>query len=174
MNRIVSILLIITLLCCIVGCSSSDEEILQPVNFYYCNDPITFHGTYDVITPEVRESINYDDIVKLIDLYLDGPISDGYSSPFPPSVTVSKLTQNNKILNITLSSEFSNLTGIELTLACTCLSTTLFELTDAKSIVISANDALLDDAESVVLIRDTLVFSDSYNPTTEPTSKAED
>lgn len=174
MSRFVCILLIITLLCCTCGCSSPKEEIQKPVNFYYCNNPITFHGTNDVIAPEVRESVNYNDMVKLIDHYLDGPISEAYTSPFPSAVTVSELTQKNKMLNITLSSEFSYLTGIELTLACTCLSSTLFELTDAKSIIITAKDALLDDAESVIIIRDTLVFSDSYTQSTEPTSKTEE
>jgi len=173
MNRIVCILLII-LFICMCGCTRHDVEMIQPVNFYYCNDPITFNGINDVIAPEVRESANYDDIIRLINLYLDGPITDGYSSPFPPSVTVRSLKENNKTLNITLSSEFANLTGIELTLACTCLSATLFELTDAKSIAISADGVLLDESETVIVIRDTMVFSDSYNQLTEPTSNMEE
>lgn len=162
------------LLLCFSGCQPEEPEMIDPVNFYYCNDPITFYGQNDVIVPEIRESDGYDDFADLIELYLRGPVAEGFSAPFPRGTAVHTLFQENGKIFITLSSQFASLTGIDLTLSCACISMTLLELTTADTIVISADGSMLDGSESITMTKASLSLLDFHAPQTETTSQPEE
>ena len=63
-------------------------------------------------------------------------------------------------LYVTVSKELAQLSGLELTLACSCLSMTCMELTGAENIVISAENSLLDGQKSITMNKDTLLLID--------------
>lgn len=174
MRKTISIILVSVFLFCICGCMPSKSEFIQPVSFYYCNHPITFYGDNDVIVMETREADGVDNLSALVNLYLKGPKSEAYNTPFPEFTFVRELSQNGTALSIMLSSPFANLTGMELTLACACLSMTLFELTDAESVEITAFESTLDGAESIIMTRNNLTLTDSYTPPTESFSQPEE
>ena len=68
---------------------------------------------------------------------------------------------------ITLSAPFAQLENIDLTIACTCLARTCFDLTDAQTVLIEAA-AEESDTVSVSIDRDSYLLIDSI-PETTPT-----
>lgn len=68
---------------------------------------------------------------------------------------------NSDTASIVLSTQITKLTGIELTLACSCLSLTLFELTKCNSVEISVDGQMLAGQPSVLIHRDDLIFVDN-------------
>ena len=175
MKRTLCLVLVLTcLLLSLCGCQSEEPEWIAPVNFYYCNDPITFYGKNDVIIPEIRESDGYDDLTDLIELYLDGPISEGFSTPFPVGTTIHTISQGDGKIFITLSSQFASLTGIALTLSCACICMTLMELSSAETIIISADGGTLDGSESITMTKASLALLDLHAPQNETTSQPEE
>lgn len=161
MKRYLAILLILCLLFCACGRQSEDEDIQNPVSFYYHSNLESEDGFSNIIVAEIREGSGYEDAtLDLLDLYLKGPVYGDLVNPYPAGVCVDSLAVYKDHMSITLSKEFSQLSGLELTLACTCLSMTLYELYDCSSVEISAKDSLLDGQDSVVYEKQDLLLSD--------------
>ncbi len=166
MKKILCLILISAISLGFIGCKPEADEIKKPVNFYYCRNPIDFDSAQGVITAEIRESANYRSQVKLIDRYLRGPESDALVSYFPYDTKVINLSVSNNTVTVEVSEYLSKVTGIELTLACTCLSMTLMELMNADTVNISAENALLDGKEVITITKDNLLFQDDHIPAT--------
>ena len=62
---------------------------------------------------------------------------------------------------LVMSSQFSNLSGIELTTACSALLMTIHDYTGAQTLQISAKDAQLDDKNEIILTMDDIVLIDT-------------
>lgn len=160
MKRTIAIFLCFSMAFSICSCKSR-EEIKKPANFYYCTNPIIYNSESGLVSAEVRETAGcYEDMTVLLELYLQGPITDGHRSPFPSNVSVVIYYRNEGTIRLELSEEFASLSGFDLTVACTCLSMTLFELTDAQYIEISAQYSLLDSKRSITMRRDSFIFLD--------------
>lgn len=150
------------------GCKS-EQEIVHPAKFYYLSKSISYHKEDGMIVSEVHD-INgiAEDLEKIADQYLLGPSDASHRSPFPQGTSVRKITHLNGILNIVLSSEFAELSGYELSLACACLTVTLQELADTQLVQISAENALLDGNEYITMSADSIVVYDEVKSTTDP------
>lgn len=163
MKKCTLLLLALTLLLGIVGCRQRSEEIQEPVNFYYLTDLTTQDDFDQVIMTEVRESSGYT-TDELLDLYLAGPICEGTTNPFPEGLSVVYLRRQGTKSIIILSEQLLQLSGLDLTLACSCLASTMFELYGCQSVEIIVNGHLLDGKTSVVIDREDLVLYDhSYS-----------
>lgn len=163
MKRLTGILLATLLLLSLCGCNANRQRINKPADFYYCHNTAlpTYTLSDGVIAPEQRESDGYDDLAKLLSLYLRGPQDPQLRSPFPREVTVVQLLQNGTAVEITLSAQFAGLSGYDLTLACTCLAMTVMELTQAETVQISAEESLLGGNPVISISKDQLVFEDA-------------
>lgn len=162
MRRYILFFAVLGLLLNLCACSAKQESIRQPVNFYYCSDPSAYDSGSSVIIPEVRDASGYEtDTMGLLNQFIRGPQTSQLLSPFPAGTTIVALVQKDSTLQITLSPEFSRLTGMELTIACACLSMTVLELTDHEAVEITAEDNQLDNRESVIMTRDSLMLMDS-------------
>lgn len=162
MKRMIAIVMIILLIGSACGCGRGND-IRTPVNFYYCTDPVDYNTVNGVISPEVREGDGYDkDLKALLDLYLQGPVTDGLRSPFPSGVFVESITEENAIISICVNRSFSQLTGYHLTLACASLSMTIFDLHECETVRITVSDALLDGSEYIEMQRHDLLLLDEY------------
>ena len=60
-----------------------------------------------------------------------------------------------------LSTEFSNLNNLELTLSSSCLALTVLQLTGAEKVCISAQGALLNGQQAITMTRESLLLSDT-------------
>lgn len=144
------------------GCGPKEVKIVDPVNFYYCNKTISYSSPEAVISYEIREANGLrNSWVALLDFYLRGPSADHLYSPFPESVTVKAFTISNGQCTVTLSNEFSSLTGIDLTLACSCLSRTIMELTGVKNIEIKFTDPVTGKFSSVTMDENSILLHGS-------------
>lgn len=167
MRKLLSVILLLTILFCLFGCVRQDTAPLQQTTFYYCRKNITFDGSNNVFAPEVRACSADGDIVSIMNDFLAGPESDKLYSPFPASTQILSVDRIGTTLTVVFSPQLSRLTGPDLMLACVCTAMTLFDMTQAETVIITADGMLLDGRESVMLSPDRLVFTDNLPPETE-------
>ncbi len=169
MKRWTSLLLIFAFLLAASGCSRNAAPPTTPVTFYYPAVETVYDGKTAVIHPEIRDGAGYEaDTEGLLALYLQGPASETLRSPFPSQVTLIRYSTTSNTANVVLSSEFAQLSGIDLTLACTCIANTLFDLTQLERLQIFATNSQLDGQTSIILARDDIYYLDTVAPTEEP------
>ena len=161
MKRSISVILSFVLLFYLSGCDKQKNAELQvPINFYYCADPIIYDTEYGVIAPELRDADGYtDDLMHLLEMYLKGPISDHLKSPFPHNVSITQLTQNGDSFYVIFSEEFSELSGLEQTLARACFAKTIIEYTHVESIQFSYEGNATGGRQTVTIKPDSFLFS---------------
>lgn len=159
MKRLLSLLLILSLLLPLASCAS--DPYTCPGNFYYRRTETFFEGTDGVIAGEERELEGIqDDIGAILEAYLEGPASGELESPFPRDTKVLEWEMILGSLHINFNEAFAQLSGIDLTIACSCIAQTFLELTDASTIRIRANGALLNGSAYVIMSADNLNLSD--------------
>lgn len=150
-------LLLVILLLFLYGCSEKPDYI-TPVQVYYTSSQVDFHSTYGIISTETIEYEGWENKTRdFLNQYLSGPHSQDLTSPFPTGAWILDMTQEESIINIQLNTHFSRLSPNEYTLACTCLSLTIFDLLHAEvvNIQISGSDQILS------MNRDNLIFSEN-------------
>ena len=78
----------------------------------------------------------------LLQLYLEGPVEEGYLSPIPRGTYLLSTLWNEDTLVLVLSREFSTANNITLTLCGACLTATCHNLTGAERIEVRSGDAV--------------------------------
>lgn len=159
MKRIMTVFLAIVMLC-LLGCTKEKEVIQHPVNFYYHSNLSSDENFDQIIIAEIREGANCSS-EELISQYLLGPNSNELENPFPEGIHLVSLRVDAKRIIISLSESFSQLDGIDMTLACSCLATTLFDLYDCNTVEIVSEGLFVSGKSSVVLQREDLILFDS-------------
>lgn len=158
MKKAICLILVIFLLC---GCGKDKSEIKTPVNFYYTNTEIHYNSLNGVLSAEVRDGTGYkENLVGLLDLYFAGPLSDEFISPFPAGTITMSIFREGAQLNVELSNEFAELEGLDLTIACACLTKTAAELTGCEVVRIYATDNALDGNPSITMSASDLLMLD--------------
>lgn len=167
MKRILISLIVATIL--LSGCNTTAEKVNDPVNFYYCTKSIAYNSADGVISHEVREAAELrDEHMDLLHVYLQGPTSEHLASPFPNDTDIMSVEVLNGVCSVTLTEHFAVLTGIDLTVACTCLSMTVMELTGTQIVEIKSFQNELDGQKSITMNRDNLLFMDNSTAQTVP------
>ncbi len=162
MKRILSLCLLL----CLVLCGCGSERIKEPVTFYYLRSDYEYFSQDGVIDSEEREASGHrEDLSYLLALYLMGPTEEELRSPLPRSVWILAVEQENHQITIHLSDTLKDMTDLDYSLACACLSMTCLDMTDAQSITIASG------ARTVTMSRDTLTLYDgSETAPTEDTT----
>ena len=70
------------------------------------------------------------------------------------------ISQENGTVYVTLSPEITLLTGVDLTMACGCLTLTILSLTEAQQVQIRSVSGLLDGQRSITMDKNTLLLLD--------------
>ena len=164
MKRFFCLLLSAIMLLTLFGCGSKEQKILEPINFYYRRSEIDFAAENALIAPLVVESAGFDEIIPLLKIYLRGCEDDQFHHTFPTGTELVDAYVRGHTLYLFLSSDFARLTGIDLSIACACITMTALELVDATYVCISANDVALDGAQSVTLSMEDLILEDTFIP----------
>ena len=161
MKRLICFILSAALLLTLAGCMKTTEDFENPVIFYYCRSKVTYHTADGVIASELREAgSKAGDYVSLLNLYLKGPEDEDLSRTFPKGTTVVSLEVHEETAELVLGDYFSALTGMELSLACACLTLTVCEMTGAESLTVSTETTLLDGSRSMTLWADQILLED--------------
>lgn len=165
MKRVIAFLMCVFLMSSLWACASRKEELKDPVNFYYLKVQLPdeiYHGTAEsVITPELREGYEIkNDISKLISRYFNGPITDLCHTPFPSGTKLVSWSIDGTALFLTLSDPFAQLSGMDLTLACACLTKTCLGFGDFDTVSIQTETQMLDGKSAVIMSEDSLLMLD--------------
>lgn len=154
-------LLSVICLLCLTACTKKED----PVIFYYPKAEISYNTDTGVLFPETRDTLSREDSLSyLLSFYLDGPIDQNLHLPVPEGTQLLRMLPYDGGMLLVMSREFSQLEGMDLTVACACISKTCFGLTDLQEITISA-----ENQKNVlrVIRRDSIDMTDSVTQTTE-------
>jgi len=159
MKKILALMLAALLALSLWGCNSPEQQD-DSVSFYYQRAGGEYlYGQEDgVIAAEPRDiSGNRDNLNYLLTLYFHGPLDPALIAPFPADTTLVELVNEGSILKITLSNTFAQLENMELTIACTGLAKTCFDLCDAETVLIETENGSI----SIMITRDNYLLIDS-------------
>ena len=157
----ISLLLVICLCLALFGCQQDVEPAKKPVTFYYCRTEFD-HGSEDsVILGETRESAGYeDDLVGLLNLYLQGPLSEDLRSTFPAGTKLKEYWAEGNTAMLTVTDQLSLAKGIDLTVSCACLAKTVLEITGLDAVQIQAQNVNLGNNAYILMDRSTILLLD--------------
>lgn len=158
MKRILCFLLMFALLFS-AGCSRRQSKP-EGTPFYYCVAEPAYGNGSTSISREYRSDVPEDSLMAAFELYLAGPESAEMISPFPEGMKILSAVQEGDTVLLTVSMELTALTGLDLTMACGCLTMTSLALTDAKQVQISPIYGLLDGQRTITMNEDTLLLLD--------------
>ena len=156
----------ILILCAILvlslsACNQKNADIQEPVNFYYCRDEITYNTPDAVIRAEVHEGAGFlEDPEKMLRSYLLGPNSHNYVSLIPTNTTPVSVEITEGVAYVKFSDEFSKLSGMKLTTACSCIALTLSEYSGVNAVHISAETELLDNKDEIIITASDIILLD--------------
>ena len=171
MKRIISLALCAAVMLCLFGCASKINEPAVPVRFFYPlpTDSVSYGQEGGAITHELREGAGHEgDTNYLLNLYLLGPSAENLHNPFPADTKLVLLQVSNGIADLILSEPFAQLTGMDLTVACACLTLMLSELTGAHAVSVSVNGMQLDGQSRITMqVKDLLMTDTSAVPEAE-------
>ena len=139
------------------GCSSHDAP--KGVAFYYCASLPAYTVDSSAITPEYRAEISDGTLLELLDLYLKGPISADLTSPFPEGLQIVSAIVKGDTVQVVVSLEMAALTGLDLTIACSCLTLTCLAYTEAEQVEIRPVYGLLDGQRMIIMNKDTILLT---------------
>lgn len=144
------------------GCASSPESTPEnSVPVYYRRAQITYGSADSMIAAYHITPADRTDISALLERYLSETPPVEYTSPFPAELSLVHFENNEYTAKIVLSQNFSLLTGIELSIACTCLTQTVISLTGCEEVIISAENALLDGHRFITMGSDSYLLLDN-------------
>ena len=155
------------LICCVLllqmlcACNGKNEELKAPVNFYFRNKEITYDSPTAVIYPEVREGAGFhENLTAMLRSYFLGPNSSDLERFIPTDVYMVSCEHTADEVTIVMSNQFTKVTGVDLTAACSALLLTVHDFTGAETLKISAKDAQLDDKDEIVMSIEDIVLID--------------
>ncbi len=160
MKKIIICILTVALAICICGCGNQRSEMIHPVNVYYCRETADYNSDMGAFAAIQLDMGEWDGrTLAFVNFYISSPVKDGLKSPFPTGAGITAIEYLDNALRVQLNPLFSRLSAGELTVACACISLTLFELTSANSVRFNLHGAP-DDAVAV-MTRDNLLFKDT-------------
>jgi len=160
--KIISLLILLLFLS---GCTSEYAMIDVPVKFYYVYNQVEFGTESGVIKETVREAKGHrDDYAYLINQYLNGPITYDCISPFPAGTTLKELNWDQNRVQIVLSPEITTISGMDLIIACACLTRTTADIFGVNTVQIRASSGLLNGEEMLTFQTESFRYLDQATP----------
>ncbi len=155
------ILSLLLALCLFLPGCKTEESIQTPLTFYYRNADTFQAADSSIILGEIREAEDRkDDIHYLLNLYLQGPASEGLLPVFPEGVRLVSYQKQNGTAQVVLSDEIAQLEGISLSIACGCLAKTIMALDDVYGVRVFAETMTLDHRDYIYMDNETLLLLD--------------
>lgn len=161
MKKSIALLLIFSCVCSLFGCQLYREEPELPVTVYYRRSQMTYGTSDGVISSYALEAAGHEtDVPFLLQTYLQGPDSADFSPTFPSGTTLRSYNLEGLTAKVVLSDQLATLTGIDLSIACACLSKTLMSLTGCREVIICAEHAQLDNNKYITVSSNSYLMQD--------------
>ena len=162
MKRILTFLLIISCFAGILGCSADKTPPENSVAVFYKNDKTTFGTSNGVIAETYIQSSGHEaEYAFLLNQYLKTTPGEGLTSPYPKGVTLIHFKLEGLTAKVILNDRIAELSGMDLTIALTCLTQTVMSMTGCQEVIISASTKQLDGQNFVTLNRDSYLLMDN-------------
>lgn len=160
--------LFLALLMLFTGCTPTAQNIEEPVTFYYLRQDFDYNAADGVITSEIRESADCADETAILQRYFRGPEDPGLQCPFPTATELISLSIQENTATVTLTDNFSSLTGIDLTVACACISKTVIALTNTQQVTVKTQTQNLGGQNSITMTEADILLIDNSKNVIEP------
>ena len=156
MRRIAALLILLCLLL-----SSCGDRIKDPVTFYYIRDNYT-EDMSAILGSEKREASGHrEDLSYLMALYFMGPAEEKLHSPIPRGTSLFRAAQEGNTIFLQLSDTSDSMTDAQFTLACSCLTLTCLEITDAEYVTINSGDRSVTMGKGTLLLKDQITAAET-------------
>lgn len=156
--------LLLSVLCIIFCGCRADNHRNTTIKFHYIEASAPYNSISNSIVTESKnidiQSLQIEEILKL---YLSGPKSEKYASPFPPNTELVYVSVSENTAQIIFNSEFAQLTGSDLMVACACVCLTMQEISNYHSVEISAIDSLLDGQPYITMDANSIYTHDTFH-----------
>lgn len=161
MKRLISLLLAALLLGAAVSCGAQEAETPEGLALYYLTDTEQSQGG-DAIKAEYCALELPEEpqraAEQLLTRYWQGPKDESLTSPLPTGLQLLSVTVQSGRVTVDVSGQYRTLSGVELTLADSCLTLTLTQLSGIYSVTILVRGRPLEyRAQQVLRRRDVLL-----------------
>lgn len=161
MNRLQITCQLLTVAMLLGGCLPAETKAEKPINFYYLHSEIGYRADQDILVPQVWDAADhFGDMRYILESYLQAPVPDGMVSPFPRGLSLVAVWSVGDCLYVKLNEQITTLSGLELTLACSCIAKTCFELSAHEQVRISSAGGSLDGADYITIHADSLLLNE--------------
>ena len=157
MKRMCCLLLCLVLLVSLFGCASSNR--FDPIRLYYKTADVS-HSS-GLIGYELSEEPLTHTADGLAARYFSGPQDEALRSPFPKGTSFISAAWDGSILYMTVSDHMAELSGVNLSVAISCISLTFSQLNGVEDICISAENELLNGQESITIHSGSILLQDN-------------
>ena len=165
MRKIISFLLTFSCICCLWGCQNTSSAPENAVTVYYKRTAFTYGAADSVIGATSLNFVNHeDDLVAILNEYLTAVPENGFNSPFPLGLSSVSFEIDALTAKIVLTDRIALLSGIDLIMACSCLTQTIIGLTDCQEVIISAESMLLNGQKFITLNQNSYLLLDKSVP----------
>lgn len=159
-RRISTGLLILLLLAALLGGCVAVPDAQEPLALYYRRAEVAYTEN-GLIDSENADRDLERSPAALADRYFAGPDNETLVSPFPKGTALVSCTQEDGVLALDLTENFAELSGVDLSLALTCISLTFSQLDDVELVEVSVGDNLMDGQEQIRLSQEQVLLADN-------------
>lgn len=164
MKQLISVVLLLAVIFSFAGCQE-EAPLKDPVNFYYRRIQTEFGKETGVIDVMVVEGDGKKgDHLAMLNQYLLGINNSSFASTFPVSTQVTDLRILGDTAFLTLNPALGQYSGMDLTIACACLTLTTMELTGTQQVSIRITSGTLNGSDQIIMDRNTILLLDIYQP----------
>lgn len=157
-----AIMLTFLLLFSLLGCTVAKEQE-NSVLFYYPVVELSAQQENAGFLPEARQHALNDDIGQLVSDYLRGPEDTRMYSPFASDIKLLRWDQTDEGLELVFTDSLSQMENYRITIACTALSATLFQATDATKVTVSCEASLLNGKSQLIFTPGNISWLDTIS-----------
>ncbi len=162
MKRILSFLLILCCFAGILGCTTDKKPPENSVSVFYKKDKPTYGTSGGVIAETYMYAAGHEaEYAYLLNQYLKTTPGEGFAPTFPNGVTLIHFNLEGLTAKVVLSDRIAKLSGMELTIALTCLTQTVMSITGCQEVIISASTKQLDGQNFITLNKDSYLLIDN-------------
>lgn len=159
MKKLISLLLCSAMILTLCACGQNFPE--ESGQFYYRRIQPAYGADDGIIAPEIRKfPANQSDLSEMLECYFSGPESRGLESPFPRNTHVISWGIQDETLSLNLSEPFAALSGVDLTVACSCIARTFLEILPIETVTIQVMRKTLNGQKSISLGINDMSFLD--------------
>lgn len=171
MKKLLSLLLVAAWFLSLCSCSRkyvvSEEDMVNPAKFYYCvsnlDDSASYSHELGVLRWEIRDlRLRNPSVENILTQYLDGPKTEGFSSPFPKGLAIEDATLDHGTLTIEFNEVFYQLRGAALTTAAACIVHTMTQFDRIEFVCLKTPQAMVSGLMSVPLEPGDFVLTDDF------------